>query len=145
MPASARNDPYGAFNFLVEIAGVVQAGFTECTGLSSETDVIEYREGSEPSRLRKLPGLTRYSNLQLRHGMTSNRDLWNWRTAIVDGQIDRRAVVVILMDEARQPVVRFQLREAWPCKWVGPALKAKGSEVAIETLELTHEGLTIDQ
>ncbi|MFN0178079.1 MAG: phage tail protein [Gemmatimonadales bacterium] len=140
----ARNDPYGAFNFLVEIDGVVQAGFAECSGLSSETDVIEYREGTEPTRFRKLPGLTKYANLVLKRGLTKNRDLWNWRKRIVDGQLDRRAVSVIVLDEARVPVVRFYLSEAWPCKWTGPNLSAKASEVSIETLELTFEGLEVE-
>lgn len=142
--SNPRNDPYGAYNFLVEIDGVTRAGFTECSGLSSETDVIEYREGAEPARLRKLPGLTKYANLTLKRGVTSNRDLWEWRKAIVDGQLDRRAVSVILLDQARQEVLRINLRDAWPCKWEGPTLRSSGSEVAIETLELTHEGLTVE-
>jgi phage tail-like protein len=141
--ANGRNDPYGAFSFLIEIEGVVQAGFMECSGLSSETEVIEYREGGEPPRFRKLAGLTRYANLVLKRGMTKSRDLWNWRKAIVDGQMDRRSVVVILLDEARTPVVRFRLAEAWPCKWEGPMLRAKHGEVAIESLELACEGLEI--
>jgi phage tail-like protein len=140
----ARNDPYGAFNFLVEIDGVVQAGFAECSGLSSETDVIDYREGNEPTRFRKLPGLTKYANLVLKRGLTKNRDLWNWRKKIVDGQLDRRAVSVTLLDEARVPVVRFNLSDAWPCKWTGPNLSARANEVSIETLELTFEGLEVE-
>jgi phage tail-like protein len=142
--ANARNEPYGAHNFLVEIQGVALAGFSDCSGLSSETEVIEYREGSDPSRVRKLPGLTKYGNVVLKRGITRSRDLWNWRKAIVDGQIDRRTVSVILLDEARQEVMRANLYEAWPCKWTGPTLRATGNEVAIETLELTHEGLELE-
>jgi phage tail-like protein len=142
--AHARNDPYGGYNFVVEIEGVAQAGFAECSGFTSETAVIDYREGSDPSRVRKLPGVTKYGNVVLKRGITRSRDLWLWRKAIVDGQIDRRSVSVILLDEARQEVMRANLFSAWPCKWTGPTLRATGNEVAIETLELTHEGLEIE-
>jgi phage tail-like protein len=141
---ASRNDPYGAFNFLVEIGGTTVAGFTECSGISAETDVIEYREGSEPSRVRKLAGLTKYANIVLKRGFTTNRELWNWRKQIIDGDIDRRPVSIILLDQARSPVVRFNLHDAWPCKWEGPNLKAKASEVAIETLEITYERLEVE-
>jgi phage tail-like protein len=76
MAGANRNDPYKAFNFLVEIDGIQVAGFTECTGLSTETDIIEYREGSERGGLRKIPGLTKFSNITLKRGLTQNRDLW---------------------------------------------------------------------
>ncbi|MEO8449433.1 MAG: phage tail protein [Gemmatimonadota bacterium] len=140
-----RNDPYAAFNFLVEIDGVTAAAFTECSGIATETDVIEYREGADKqARVRKLPGLTKFTNIVLKRGITTNQELWNWRKEIMDGLIDRRSVVIALLDGARNTVLRFQLHEAWPCKWEGPHLKAKNSEVAIETLELAYEGLDVE-
>jgi phage tail-like protein len=138
-----RNDPYKAFNFIVEINGISSAGFAECCGLSTETDVIEYREGGD-STVRKLPGLNKYTNITLKRGMTSNRDLWNWRKKIIDGDIDRRNGAIVLLDDDRTEVARFKFRAGWPCKWEGPHLNAKASEVAIETLEIAHEGLELD-
>jgi phage tail-like protein len=137
---NTRKDPYGRFNFLLEIDGVVQAGFTEVSGLTTETSVIEYREGSDKTPPRKLPGLTKYSHLVLKSGLTKDRSLWAWRKTVIDGVVRRANVSVILLDDSRQPVVRWNFREAWPCKWEGPVLNAKASEVAIETLELAHEG-----
>jgi phage tail-like protein len=140
MPAPQRKDPYKAFNFLVEIDGVAVAAFSEVSGLESETAVIEYRTGSDGT-LRKLPGLTKFANLVLRRGITQDRDLWNWRQAVVTGDVQRRNGSVILLDDQRNEVVRWNFAAGWPCKWQGPALNAKNNEVAIETLEIAHEGL----
>lgn len=144
MAASNRNDPYKAFNFLVEVDGIQSAGFTECTGLSTETDVIEYREGSDRGGIRKIPGLAKFSNIVLKRGLTRNRDLWNWRKVIIDGGIDRRSGAIIVLGDDHAPVARFRFRDGWPSKWEGPKFNAKSSEVAIETLEIAHEGLELD-
>lgn len=141
MAKAARKDPYGAFNFLVEIEGTVVAGFAEVTGLETRTDVIEYREGSEGLMVRKLPGLNKYPNITLKRGVSENRQLWVWRENIMKGQDDRRSVSIILLDRARTEVLRWNLSEAWPCKWAGPSLSARSSETAIETLELAYESL----
>lgn len=143
MAKNTRNDPYGRFNFLLEIDGAVKAGFSEVSGLTTETAVIEYREGSDRTPPRKLPGLTKFSNLVLKSGLTKDRSLWDWRKTVMDGAVRRANVSVILLDDSRQPVMRWNFREAWPCKWEGPALNAKTSEVAIETLELAHEGFEL--
>jgi phage tail-like protein len=144
MANPARNDPYSALNFFVEIDGITVAGFSECSGLSTETDVIEYREGGEPTRPRKLPGLTRYAPIVLKRGITKNRDLWKWRKTVIDGRVSRRSVSIILLDEERKEVARWNVVNAWPSKWEGPHLNAKTSEVALETLELVHEGLDLE-
>lgn len=145
MAPGARHDPTPAFNFLVEIDGIVTAGFSECSGLSSETEVIEYREGNERTLgVRKLPGLTRYGNVTLRRGITTNRDLWDWRQTVIDGQVSRRTVAITLLDESATPVMRWSLREAWIAKIEGPHLRARGNEVAIESIELAHEGLRLE-
>jgi phage tail-like protein len=140
MPTSSRRDPFHGFNFRVEIDGVTVAAFTECSGLASETEVVEYREGGD-FRIRKLPGLTKYTNIVLKRGLTLDRTLWEWREAIVNGRADRRNGSVILMDAERNEVARWNFHEAWPAKWVGPELDARSNDVAIETLELAHEGL----
>jgi phage tail-like protein len=145
MPNAARDDPHPAFNFLVQIDGVVVAGFEECSGLSSQTDVIEYREGGDRTRsARKIPGLTRWSPIVLRRGVSTHRELWQWRRAIVDGQLDRRAGAIVLLGHDRSEVARWVFREGWPSKWEGPHLRARSSEVAIETLEIVHEGLELE-
>ena len=144
MASSARNDPYKVFNFIVEIDGINAAGFTECSGLSTTTDVIEYREGNERSGARKLPGLTKFTNIVLKRGMTRSRDLWNWRKTVIDGAVERKSGAIVLLADDRTPVGRFRFRDGWPTKWEGPALNAKSSEVAIETLEIAHEGLEVE-
>jgi phage tail-like protein len=144
MANASRNDPYRAFNFLVEIDGVTAAGFSECSGLSTETEVIEYREGSDRGGVRKLPGLTKYSNIVLKRGITASRDLWNWRRVVINGGVDRRSGRIVILGEDRNPVATFRFIEGWPSKWEGPKLSAKGNEVAIETLEIAHEGLEFE-
>jgi phage tail-like protein len=144
MATSKRNDPYGRFNFLLEIDGVATAGFTEVSGLSTETSVIEYREGSDRSPSRKLPGITKYSNITLKRGITKDRSLWQWHKTVMDGATQRKNGSVVLLDESRQEVARWNFHDAWPCKWEGSSLDAKSSDVAIETLELAHEGFELE-
>jgi phage tail-like protein len=144
MAAGARNDPYGQFNFLVEIDGIVVAGFSEVSGLTTDTNIIEYREGSEKvGTVRKLPGLMKYNNLVLKRGWTADKQLWTWRKQVIDGQTQRKAGSIILLDESRSPALRWNFTQGWPSKWEGPALNAKTSEVAIESMEIAHEGLEL--
>ena len=140
MPQPQRDDPFKAFDFLVEIDGVARAAFSEVSGLESETAVIEYRTGGE-TVVRKLPGLTKFGNIILRRGVTQDADLWNWRKSVVEGIIDRRNGSIVLLDDKRNEVVRWNFRSGWICKWEGPTLNAKANEVAIESIEIAHEGL----
>lgn len=141
MPTGARNDPYRQFNFVLDIEGVDPAAFSEVSGLDTETDPIEYRDGNEDITVRKLPGLRKYPNITLKRGFTKDRSLWDWRKTVMDGQTVRRSGSIVLLDEARQEALRWNFREGWPCKLQGPPLNAKTNEVAIETLEIVHEGL----
>ena len=144
MPNISRDRPYPKFNFSVEIDGITVGGFTECSGIDSETDIIEYREGNEKTNtVRKLPGLTFYSNLILKKGVTGSLGLYNWRKSVIDGLIDRKNLSVILLDENRQPVSRWIFKNAWPCRMSGPELNAIGSDVAIEEIEICYEGFEI--
>ncbi|HSC72976.1 MAG TPA: phage tail protein [Gaiellaceae bacterium] len=136
----ARHDPLKAFNFRVEIDGLT-ASFSEVSGLESEVEAIDYREGGEPLRVRKLPGLHRYANIVLKRGITRDLELWSWHKQVLDGTVQRRNGSVVLLDDQGQEQVRWNFVNSWPCKYIGPTLNAKGSDVAIETLELTHEGL----
>ncbi len=137
-----RRDPFKNFSFLVEIDGVAAAAFTSVSGLAAEAEVIEYRELGG-SRSIKLPGRIRYPNVTLRRGLTTSPDLWNWWQTVRDGTIQRRAVLIVLLDDSGQPVLRWSLQEAWPVKWELSELDASKNEVAIETLELAHEGLEL--
>jgi phage tail-like protein len=146
MPETAtREDPYRAYNFIVEIDSIAVAGFSEVSGLSGDTDVVEYREGTDVSMaVRKLPGRPKWGqNLTLKVGMTTSRVLWQWRLAIINGSVDRRNGAVVLLDEQRNRVAEWQFENAWVVKYEGPALNAKGNDVAVETLELAHEGLRL--
>lgn len=140
----ARNDPYAQFNFLVELDGLTVAGFTEVGGLTAESDVIEYRNGNEDATVRKLPGLRKVSNITLKRGYTQNMELWEWRKTSEDGQTERRDGVIILLDEARQPVLRWIFREGWLAKYEGAALNSTTNEAAIESIEIAHEGLVME-
>jgi phage tail-like protein len=144
MPDGKRNDPYGQFNFIIEIDGVVKGGFSEASGLTTDTNVIEYRDGNEITTVRKLPGLMKYNNIVLKRGWTKDRSLWDWRKKVIDGKTQRAGGSIVLLDEARNEALRWNFREGWPSKWEGPALNAKTSEVAIETLEIAHEGVELE-
>ena len=135
-----RVDPYKNFNFRVEIDNVQVAGFSECSGLSSEVSIVEYREGSD-HLVRKLPGQRKFGNITLKRGITDSRELYDWHLNILNGVSDRRSGAIILMDDARNDKVRWRFFEAFPQKYEGPLLNAKGNEVAIETLTLCCERL----
>jgi phage tail-like protein len=135
-------DPFRGFNFLVEIDGITQAGFQECSGLDSQTASIDYREGGDQNFVRKLPGLNSFSALSLKRGITDSDELWKWRLTVVDGKPDLRNGSVVLLDATGAEKIRWNFTRAWPSKWTGPALNATGNAVAIETLEIMHEELT---
>jgi phage tail-like protein len=101
--------------------------------------VIEHREGGGP--ILKLPGNTKFSNIVLKRGLTSNQDFYDMHRDCIDGRIKRTSGSVILMDRAGVEVARWNFKNAWPAKWVGPSLTAEGNDVAIESLELAHEDL----
>ena len=138
-----RNDPYMAFNFLVEIEGLVVGGFSEVTGLQIETEVKDYREGGLNEYIHKLAGPTRYpSNLILKHGLTDIETLWSWHQEVTRGIIKRRNGTIYLLDQQRLPAMWWDFMEAYPVKWVGPELRADSNTVAVETVELVHKGIS---
>jgi phage tail-like protein len=141
MATGQRVDPYGNFNFLVEIDGIARAAFSDVSGFDTTIDVTEYREGGENTTPRKLPGQAKYSNIVLKWGLTSDRELYDWVLQTVQGDIQRKNGSIVALDSAGNEVVRWNFRNAWPAKWDGPDYTAKGNDVAIETLELAHEGV----
>jgi phage tail-like protein len=148
--AVLRDDPYSALNFQVVIVGVLEDGqtvrgsFAEVSGLDVSIAPIEYRNGSEDVTVRKIPGLKSFSNIVLRRGVIGDLTLWAWIRSVLDGQVQRADGTITLLDENRQAVLRWKFRRAWPCKWTGPRLNATGNDIAIETLELCHEGLELE-
>jgi len=139
----ARMDPLRNFRFRVEIDNIAVAGFSEVFIGPTTTDVIDYREGTDPPHVRKLSGLTKFGNITLRSGLTDTLDLYNWHRQIVTGQLagNRRRVVIVIADEAGADRARFVVSEAWPAKYEPSALTATSNEVVIETLELANEGI----
>src|SRR5262245_11558668 len=139
------NDPLGGFNFLLETGGLLRAGFSEVTGLNSETDVIDYREGNDEITVRKLSGLKKFGMVTLKRGIAAgvDQDFLAWRKFVEDGNITRQDVSIVLLDEQRNEQIRYNLRNAWPSKWVGPDLKAGANEIAIEQIEICHEGVSL--
>jgi phage tail-like protein len=143
MATGSRNDPLASFNFIVKIENM-ELGFSEIGGLTTETNIIEYREGSEEPHMRKLTGQAKWGNLNFKRGFTPNgRDLYNWRKSVLDGKTQRKGGTITLLDEGRKPALVWEFREAWPSKWNGPAMNAKNNDVAIEEIELAIEGLAL--
>ena len=137
-----RVDPYGDYNFLVEIDGITQAGFAEVSGFDTAVAVHEYREGGDPANVRKLPGMTSYSNITLRWGLTADSQLYDWLAQVAAGTVTRKNGSIIVLNAAGTEAVRWNFRNAWPVRWQGPDLSARGTDVAIQSLELAHEGVT---
>ena len=143
MATGQISDPYNNFNFLVEIDGITRAAFHECSGLDSTIDVIEHREGGENTTLRKLPGMTKYSNIVLKRGITDDKELYDWHRHWVTGdrRAERKNGSIVLLGRGGQEKARWNFVRAWPTKWTGPSLTAEGNDLAIEQLDLAHEGL----
>ena len=136
---------FGAYNFLLEVSGITSdqntiiGGFKSMSGMASETEVIEFKQGNDMV-VRKKPGRTTYANIVLERGYTATDDLWQWRKNIEDGKIDRRAGSIIILDQDGQSeVARYNFYEGWPCKWHVPELDSDSSGMAIEKIEIAVE------
>ena len=138
------NYPLSKFHFQVDWSGT-NIGFTEVSGLDISNDVIEYRDGSSPEYSKiKMPGQRKFSNISLKRGMfKSDNDFYTWFNTINMNTVERRDITISLLDETMAPVVVWKVKNAWPSKITPTDLKADGNDVAIESLEIVHEGLTI--
>ncbi len=137
-------NPYLVSNFRVEIGSIASATFSEVHGLDVSIDIVDYRTGTSPqSTAEKLPALARYPNITLKRGFTQNTDLWNWVKNILDGVSDKRSIAIVLQDAQHNDVLRWNVQNAWPCRWSGPPLNAGSSDVAFETVEICHEGIDL--
>ncbi len=144
----AINYPYRVFRYQVEIEGITRAGFSEVSGMSANTDVVEYREGDDLRNTpRKLPGLTKFGNVTLRWGVSDDADFLDWLSSVAPTNnapptgLVRHNVTVTLFDDAGSPGPSWQLINAWPVGYTVPDLNGTGAEVAIQSLEFCHEGL----
>ncbi|WP_437983207.1 phage tail protein [Sorangium sp. So ce117] len=150
--ATKREIPYSGFNFKVTVSGgssgTITGKFSEVSGLDTDQDVIEYRSGEDPTLgMTKIPGLAKYPNVVLKRGILGVIDLWTWRKKVIDGigDPDRKATVTVeLLDEKRTTVMTWKITNAWPAKWTGPSLAGNKGETVIESLELAHEGITVE-
>ena len=139
----ARDDPFRNFKFRVEIDGVAEAAFSEVAIGETTTEAIDYREGTEPPHVRKLPGMVKYGNITLKRGVTDSQVIYQWHKDILDGKIGdkRMSVTIVVIDEAGKDKARFVVSECWPTKYDPSDLNGKGNEVFIELLELVNEGI----
>jgi phage tail-like protein len=146
-----RDNPYGAFNFIVSLGGAqgdgsegkIVGGFSDASGLGMEVSYSEYRNGNERfNTVRKVPNTHKVDDVTLKRGLIGSPDLFEWVKTVRDGTADPRPVTITLLDEARNSVAAWRLRNAQPKKWTGPTLAAKGGgEVSMEELQLVHEGI----
>ncbi len=134
MATGERHDPYRGYNFRLEIDGIVQGGFHECSGLSHET--------AEDEAASKIPGQHKVPDVTLKRGVVGDVALLEWVKAASDGKTERKSGSIILMDDRGEEKIRWNFVKGWPVKWTGPSFNADASEVATETLEIAHEGLT---
>jgi phage tail-like protein len=137
--------PIPVFHFTVDWGGT-NVGFSEVSGLTQEIQVIEYRDGKSPDyNTVKMPGLRKVTNIVMKRGISKgDNDFFKWLNTVKLNTIERRDLTINLLNENHEPVVTWKVLQAWPVKVEGPGLKATGNEVAIESIELAHEGLTLE-
>lgn len=128
--------------YYIKIEGFVEAVFTEVTGLQVEITTQDYEEGGHNSYVHRLPGRAKYSNLTLKKGMTVSSDFLTWCMKIVNGQVERKNVTIVLCNVQGNEKYRWDFQGAYPVKWVGPSFNSTQSAAAIETLELAHQGIS---
>lgn len=134
--------PHGKFRYKVEIDGLDAGGFSEVSGFDASIDVMEYREGDMVQTPMKIPGLKKYGNITLKQGLADSTVLYDWIIAGVNGAVERKTITITLLDAEEAPAASWQVINAWPTKYTAPDFNATSSEVAIETLEIAHEGMT---
>jgi phage tail-like protein len=138
----SRTDPYLAFNFVIEIEGILAGGFSECGGLQVEVEIEQYTEGGLNDYTHSFAGRTKYQPLVLKRGLTASDDLWSWYQDVTQGEITRRNGTIYLMNQERETVLGWNFKGAFPTKWTGPELRADSSNIAFESIELVHRGLS---
>jgi phage tail-like protein len=135
-------DPYRAYNFKLEVGGVIQAHFTECVDMDIYVHAIKWREGGDHQVVHSIPGPVEYGPITLRYGLTASTEMWDWFMTAVRGQAERKHVSILLLDsDGSTEVMRWNLVEAWPSHWRGPMINARSRELAIISLSLEFDTL----
>lgn len=134
--------PHAKFRYRVEIDGLAAGGFSEVSGFDASIDVIEYREGDMVTTPMKVPGLKKYGNITLKQGLVDSMVIYDWMMAGVNGAVDRKTITITLLDEEEADAASWQVINAWPVKYTAPDFNATSSEIAIEQIEVAHEGMT---
>lgn len=143
-PSPVQANPFTNSRFLVEIDGIVASAFREVSGLEASIEVVDHQDGSTRTNSeQKLPGLRKFGNITLKRGVTTDLSLWNWFKSVLDGNLTRANIRIVLLDQQGNAVLSWLAHNAWPCKWSGPYLSAVSTDLALETLEICHEGLDI--
>jgi phage tail-like protein len=134
--------PHTRFRYKVEIDGIDAGGFSEATGFDASIDVVEYREGDMETTPSKVPGIKRYGNITLRQGLVDSQAIYDWMITGVNGAVDRKTITITLLDEEDNPAASWQVINAWPMRYNAPDFNALSSEIAVESIEIAHEGMT---
>jgi phage tail-like protein len=158
-PLGARHDPALNSNFIISLldstsglapaappamAGILDAaagGFSECSGLELTLTAEEYKEGGNNGGVLKFASRATWANLTLKRGITDNTELWDWHFSFIEGRGRRRDGIIVLLDATRTPVQAWYFRRGLPVKYSGPSLNGSQSSVAIEAIEIAHEGI----
>ncbi|MCC6626338.1 MAG: phage tail protein [Chloroflexi bacterium] len=152
--AALISRPFAGYHYWVELKGMTEALFSECTGLQIETEIFEYKEGGVNTHIHRLPVRTKFGNITLKKGVARpsarangkwDSALWDWHWNIVHGKIIRHSFSIVLRDPnyPTEETARWNIVNAFPVKWVGPSWKSSDNAVAIETLELAHQGIRL--
>ncbi len=136
------HDPYMSYNFAVEIGGVVLGGFSEVSGLSSEINLESYEEGGLNNYVHKFPKHTTYPNLVLSRGLVNIDLFYIWYQATSQGLIQQLNGTILLLNSQRIPVMWWTFKKAYPVKWEGPQFNASNDDIAVERIELVHQGIS---
>ena len=153
----ALTDPYGAYNFQISLidssstpasnafvgARLALGGFSECSGLEMSLETEDYQEGGNNGTVLKFPKHVTYTPIRLKRGITVSDELWLWFYSFVEGEGTRKDGIILLLNEHQLPVKIWQFKRGLPVKWVGPSLDAAHSQIAIQELEIAHEGLKL--
>jgi phage tail-like protein len=148
MPARAT-DPLVGFSFSLDISGAVAGFFTEVSGLSSETEVVEHKITDPSGRdiIQKIPGRTKYGDITLKRGITATMDMWTWRKQVEDGNVGgaRKNATITMYDQSLTPIAKWNLTNVWPTKISGPSMQSDGNNFGVEELTITHEMMVREQ
>lgn len=141
----ARVDPVPVSSFYLDISGQITGTFRECTGLGSESEIMEHKAvlGNGQVVIYKIPGNLKYDNIVLKRGVTDDMQIWEWRKKVEDGKVDdaRMSGTITMFNQENTPIAEWTFDNAWPVKVSGPTLNAGGNDIAVEELHIAHEGM----